>query len=118
MPMIAQMTGTSTSVIAGNPPTLGTSLAFLPTETPAPSYIPIFAEVDASPEYEGARIREAPGYDGTIITDLPNGTLVEVLTETETVDGFIWVHVYSSSLDQDGWMLQSVLFVTTPTPED
>jgi uncharacterized membrane protein len=109
---------TGTSVIAGNLSTMGTSQVYAATETPTLQPTAIYGLVDASPDYEGANLRDAPGYEGTIITSLPNGALVQVLPETETIGFTIWVHVYSPTVDRDGWMLQSVVIVTTPTPNN
>ncbi len=86
-----------------------------PPITPTPTATPVYAIINAQ-GFDSAIIREAPGFNSIVVTGLPNGSLVVVLPETETIDGSIWVHIYISQTDQDGWVLQTVLIRTTPTP--
>ncbi len=83
------------------------------TLTPLPSII--WAEV-RSPEGDGANIREEPGFDARIVRTVLNGTVVQVLGETEVIDGATWVHI--QFIDQvDGWIVRSLIVTATPEPE-
>jgi hypothetical protein len=76
---------------------------------PTPSYAVI-----SSPSGGGALLRTEPGA-GTVLQALSNGLMVEVLPETETVGTVVWAHVRALGTIE-GWVLQSVLTATTPTP--
>jgi hypothetical protein len=94
-------------------PTSVPSTTFSPTPTaqPTPSYAII-----TSPELNGANVRTEPA-GGTVLITLVNGSLVQVLPETEIVGTVTWVRV--RALDNiEGWVLQTVLTPTTlvPTP--
>ena len=67
-----------------------------------------------SPSGGGALVRTEPG-GGTVVATLINGSIVQVLPETETVGNSSWVHVQLAN-NISGWVLQSVLTVTTTTP--
>jgi hypothetical protein len=83
------------------------------TLTPLPSII--WAEV-RSPEGDGANIREEPGFDARIVRTVLNGTAVQVLGETEVIDGATWVHI--QFIDQvDGWIVRSLIVTATPEAE-
>jgi hypothetical protein len=83
------------------------------TLTPLPSII--WAEV-RSPEGDGANIREEPGFDARIVRTVLNGTAVQLLGETEVIDGATWVHI--QFIDQvDGWIVRSLIVSATPEPE-
>jgi hypothetical protein len=83
------------------------------TLTPLPSIV--WAEV-RSPEGDGADIREEPGFDARIVRTVLNGTAVQVLGETEVIDGATWVHI--QFIDQvDGWIVRSLIVSATPEPE-
>jgi SH3-like domain-containing protein len=61
----------------------------------------------------GAYLRNAPG--GEIIKSYMNGTIVEILPETEMVSGMVWVRIKGPDGTQ-GWVLQSLLTTPIPTP--
>jgi len=83
--------------------------SLIPTLEPTPAYAII-----ASSSGGGANLRTEPG-GGTVITGLSNGLMVEVLPEIQSIGTAIWVHV--RTLDGiEGWVLQTVLTVTTQTP--
>ncbi len=92
-------------------PTSAPSPTFSPTDTlePTPSYAII-----TSPELGGANIRTEPG-GGTVLTTLINGSLVQVLSEIESVGTRTWVRVRTLN-NIEGWVLQTVLTATTLTP--
>jgi hypothetical protein len=69
--------------------------------------------VIASPELNGANVRTEPA-GGIVLISLVNGTLVEVLPETQIVVYTTWVRIRVSNVE--GWVLQSVLAATTQLP--
>ena len=93
-------------------PTYTLTPTFTPTVTSTPVPTPILARVEALTG-GGAFLRDAP--DGAIIGILSNGTLMQVLPETEQAGGENWVHVLSPDGDE-GWMVQSLLVTATPAP--
>ncbi len=76
---------------------------------------PVYARIDAT-EANGANLRKEP--NGTFILELDNGTIVEVQSDTQDVNGVVWAHVIAIRNNQryDGWILQSVLDIATPVP--
>ncbi len=82
-----------------------------PTETLAPT--PAYAVITAS-SGGGALVRTEPS-GGTVVATLINGSIVQVLPETQTVGTLIWVKVRLTNNIQ-GWVLQTVLVATTQTP--
>jgi MFS family permease len=106
------------------PPTATPTLTATPTITPtpitptptlAPSPTPVYAYVEAR-SGEGAVLRAEPGYSGRVVQIYLNGTLIQVLPETQEADGGLWAHVIVISDGKEGWMLQSLLLVATPAP--
>jgi uncharacterized membrane protein len=82
------------------------------TLTPAPT--PVWAIVNAA-TFNGAYIREEPKIGSKILVSVLNGTLVQVLPESVTVSGTLWVRVRTSD-DREGWIMQSLLVTATPVP--
>ena len=72
------------SLTATQPPTE------TPTLTPVPT--PVFAFITAN-EGGGALIREEPNFDATVVQSILNGALVEVLPDTVTENGSLWLHI-------------------------
>jgi len=105
------------------PPTLTPTLTLTPiptptlTNTPLPSPTPMYALVNDKRDipYPGAILRAEPGFSGTAITTLLNGTLVQVL-ETREVDGNLWARVSVPSLGIEGWVIETLLLMATPAP--
>jgi uncharacterized membrane protein len=93
-------------------PTVTPSPTLTPTRTPTPTATPIFAYVDTG-SAEGARIRAEPG--GETIGFISNGTLVILLPETREVAGELWVRVVAPE-GIEGWIVQSLVALVTPTP--
>lgn len=77
------------------------------TSTPTPTFAVIGAETGG-----GANFRTEPG-GGDVITTLLNGTIVEVLPETQTILTTTWVHIRTLE-GIEGWVLQVVLNIATP----
>jgi len=71
--------------------------------------------IAADPIYGGANVRTEPG-GGIVLITLVNGSLVQVLPETQLVGTTTWVYIRVDNIE--GWVLQTVLTPTTlvPTP--
>jgi uncharacterized membrane protein len=102
------------------PPTLTPTITLTPTLSPTPTQtftptpVPVYARI--APE-EGGLIRQAPGFDAPILyPGIVQGTLVQLLGESQEVKGFTWVHVRVVEDEREGWMLQSLLDIATPEP--
>jgi MFS family permease len=85
-----------------------------PTVTATPEPTPAYAVISAPAQYGGAVVRTQPS-TGAGIAVLANGTLVEVLPETQSVNGEVWAHIRTEKYGE-GWVLQGVLKATTVTP--
>ena len=85
------------------------------TNTPVPAPTPIYAIIRAR-EGGGAYIRKEPG--GKVLATLDNGAIVQILPETQDVNGLVWIHINATINDirVDGWIIQSVLETATPVP--
>jgi len=90
-----------------------TTPAATSTSTPQPT--PVYARV-FSDQGGGIVIRTSPS--GPALTTIQNGILVQILPETEKLDGVIWVHVIAIIGDRniEGWVVQNVLVTATPAP--
>ncbi len=102
---------------AVSPTLLGGDITFPPTETPTPTITieptPILAKINA-PEGGGAYMRKDPA--GKFLATLENGVIVEVLGETEEVNGVTWAKIAAikNGIRMEGWIIQSVLVTATP----
>lgn len=110
----------STSPDANNTPVPLTLDVTLPvtetrTSTPAPEPTPIYAVIRAR-EGGGAYIRKEPG--GNVLATLDNGSVVQILPETQDYNGVLWIHIVASRNDirVEGWIIQTVLETATPVP--
>jgi hypothetical protein len=74
---------------------------------------PIYARISA-PAGGGAYVRQSP--DGKYMLTLENGFIVEVLGESEELNGVIWIKiaVVKNGLRQEGWIMQFLLVTATP----
>ncbi len=91
-------------------PTSQPSATYTVTHTLVPT--PAYAVI-ASPELNGANVRSEPA-GGIVLISLVNGTLVEVLPETQIVVSTTWVRIRVNNVE--GWVLQTVLAATTQVP--
>jgi len=82
------------------------------TITPKPT--PVWAMVN-SPSSTGIVVREAPSFSSKYLTSLLNGSLVQVLPETEFSDNTYWVHVITES-GVEGWVVRNLIATATPAP--
>src|SRR5450759_4892567 len=81
-----------------------------PTLVPTPAYAIMAASTGG-----GALLRTEPGSgSGTVIMVISNGILVEVLPETQLVLSTTWVKIRVNNVE--GWVMQTVLAVTTQVP--
>ena len=95
-------------------PTITPSPSPTPTATITPSPTPVFALVRAE-SGGGAYIRDEPG--GEIVGLVSNGTMMQVVPETEQMENnTTWVQVISPDGLQ-GWMMQGLLLTATPAPD-
>lgn len=85
------------------------------TSTPAPEPTPIYAVIRAR-EGGGAYIRKEPG--GNVLATLDNGSIVQILPETQDYNGVLWIHAVAirNEIRVEGWIIQSVLETATPVP--
>jgi len=85
------------------------------TSTPEPEPTPIYALIRAR-EGGGAYVRREPG--GNVIATLGNGSIVQILPETQERNGVLWIHILATRNDLrvEGWIIQSVLETATPVP--
>lgn len=111
---------TATDTATPIPPTLTPTVTLtatktpVPTETFTPTPIPVYARI--GPE-EGALLRSAPGFSADVLyPGVIQGTLVQLLGDAQTVDGYLWVEVHVIEDGRQGWMLQSLLDIATPEP--
>jgi hypothetical protein len=80
---------------------------------PTPTATPVLAIVNV-PNFDGARIRETP--QGPTITVIANGTVVQVLPDSVSIDGVLWYHIITPD-GIEGWMLAQLLDLVGETPE-
>lgn len=86
---------------------------FTPTQTVTPEPTPVWARVSAK-DSDGAFVREEP--NGTVLTSLFNGSLVQVISEPVRGQGTtLWVKVRTDT-GLEGWMVQALLATATPAP--
>lgn len=84
-----------------------------PTQTVTPQPTPVWARVSAR-DSDGAFVRDEP--NGTVLTSLFNGSLVQVISEPVRGQGTtLWVQVRTDS-GLEGWMVQALLATATPAP--
>lgn len=96
-------------------PTLTPSFTSTATRTITPSPTPLLAFVAAG-ESGGAHLRAEPGFQAASLALLPNGALLQVLSDEVVQEGSgFWVHVRTST-GQEGWILQVLLVTATPAP--
>jgi len=110
-------TVTSTPVPPTTTPTVTLTPTLTPTLTitPTPTATPQFALVQVAGS-QGGFLREEPG--GAVLGSYLNGTVLQVLGETQEANGALWVQVLAPD-GRQGWILQSLIVSTTltPTPE-
>jgi len=92
------------------------------THTITPKPTPFYAEIAVSEEYAGAFIRSDPSLESQILTSLVNGTVIEILNPSPSYDeqGRNWLNIRFMNEDgeeQDGWVIENLLLISTPSPE-
>jgi hypothetical protein len=106
-PPVSTLTPTPQPSSTPVPSSTPTVIVILPEPTPA------YAVISAPEQYGGAVVRTAPAV-GVGIAVLSNGSLVQVLPETQEVSGTVWAHILMED-GMEGWVLQDVLSPTTQT---
>ena len=92
------------------------------TNTITPKPTPFYAEIAVSEEYAGVFVRSDPSLESQILTSLVNGTVIEILNPSPSYDeqGRNWLNIRFMNEDgeeQDGWVIQNLLMISTPSPE-
>ena len=102
------------------PPTLTPTITVTPTRTATPTktytptQVPVYARI--GPE-EGALIRAEPGFSSpTLYPGIMQGVLVQLLGNSQEVDGYTWIKILVIEDKRVGWILQSLLQIATPEP--
>ncbi len=93
-------------------PTLTYTPSPTPTETLTPTPTPMYALIQTEGK-TGALLRDEPG--GIVIGSYFDGTLLQVLPGTITLNGTVWVRVIAPD-GNNGWIVQSLLVTATPAP--
>jgi len=93
-----------------------------PTPSITPKPTPFYAEIAVSKEFGGAWIRSEPSFNGPKLTSLVNGSVVEILDPAPSFDeesNYYWLHirfVNEDGQEQDGWIIEGLLLISTPSP--
>jgi hypothetical protein len=82
------------------------------TTTPSPTPTPRLAIIAAAGS-NGVLLRAEPG--GAVLGSYLNGTPVEILPETQEINGITWIHVQTPDKRQ-GWVQVTLLATATPPP--
>jgi MFS family permease len=112
------ITPTLTSTLTPVPPTATLTATRTPTLTPTltrtvtPTPTPVYAVVRTS-DQRGAVLRAQPG--GQVLRSYFDGTLMQLLPDTQTVDGITWAHVIAPD-GTEGWIVETLLTIATPAP--
>ncbi|HNB53724.1 MAG TPA: SH3 domain-containing protein, partial [Anaerolineales bacterium] len=101
-------TPTNTATPTATPTHTPTLTPVPPTPTPTP----VLAVVNV-PGFDGARIRTEPL--GSTIAVIANGTVVQILPDSTTVNGVLWYHVITPD-GIEGWIVGQLLDIVTVTP--
>ena len=124
-PPTSTPTETATPLPPSLTPTIPTS-TFTPSPTPTstitPVPTPIYAQIAAPDEFGGASIRLEPNFDSQRLASLINGILVEILDPAPAYDddGLPWLKirfVNEDGVEEDGWIVETLLLVPTPRPD-
>lgn len=103
-------------------PTATTTPLPTATSTITPKPTPFYAEIAVSEEYAGAFIRSEPSLESQILTSLVNGTVIEILNPSPSLDeqGRNWLNIRfmtEEGTEEDGWIIENLLLISTPRPD-
>jgi len=122
-PTFTPVPPSATVTLTPVPPTLTPTptITFTPTPTVTPTFTPsptpVYARINADKDAGGAWLRDAPGFDGSVVKVYLNGTLVIVLPDSTEVNNKIWSHVIVVDDGNEGWILETLISVATPRPD-
>jgi hypothetical protein len=83
-----------------------------PTITLTPEATPIYARIFTENGL-GAYVRQSPGSATTILVALVNDSLVQILPETQVLNGDTWQKIRTSA-GIEGWIIRSLMATATP----
>lgn len=107
-------THTATPIPPTLTPSLTPTITLTPThtQTPIPTPTPHYALIAATGS-NGALLRAEPG--GAVLRSYVNGALMQLLPETQELEGALWVKVIAPD-NQQGWIMQGLIITVTPAP--
>jgi uncharacterized protein YraI len=106
---------TTTDPTPGPAPEASPSAAPSPLPSPPSDSPPARATVGVE---QGLNVRDLPGLGTTVIAVLPAGAVVEIVGETQMVDGYAWVEIVTAASVR-GWAATAFLLpdvVPAPAP--
>jgi hypothetical protein len=103
-------------------PTATATPAPTATSSVTPKPTPFYAEIAVSEEYLGANIWSEPNWKSQLLTSLLNGTVIEIINPSPSYDeeGRNWLNIRFINEDgeeQDGWIIENLLLISTPQPD-
>lgn len=81
------------------------------TSTPPLVYGKVYARGD-----EGAIMRKEPSFSSPWAKSMLNGQLLIILPESVKAEGVTWLHVRFPGDGTEGWIVQTLILIETPTP--
>ena len=115
-PTMSQMTATPKAagfIAAGGTPTNTLIPTQTKTSTASPRPTPVYAEIMAKGD-SGAFVRAKPDPNSTVVKAVLNETLVEVLPETYSFQGQVWIKVRLMPDGAEGWIWRYLVITATP----
>jgi hypothetical protein len=114
LPVVTPTPFETTSPVTTSSPTVNIPPSVTPTSTITPQPTPIYAQINSDTGL-GANVRSEPGNNTTILISLENGTLVEILSGVQELDGVTWLHIRTPE-GIIGWIIQYLVMTATPAP--
>ena len=89
----------------------------VPTATATPTPTPAYAIAAAPEQYGGVLIRSGAGFEYKSIGGASNGEVLVVLGPEVEADKYVWVRVRVPSTGVEGWVLEHLIEMATPSPD-